>query len=227
MFGYPMNQPHVTYWGARAILKNQNIDLLHDRQTYQGDENQPFVEWINNRALPWLRTRVKELYLEGDDPQVITLSEFKYELRASTNASHGYLYIGAIEHQLFEAQPHKNNATGEDEPTVAFADGTTFVVDKGMVPVGTRGTVKVNKIGAGAVIGYFNEKYGDLKLACLLVQCLEPPKWLVDQTMQREAEKLIKQGLLPASPRAKEYVAWAKKWKMPAIPLWCCDFQPS
>lgn len=226
-FGLTMNVPFVNYWGARAILKNYKIDLLHDRQNFDGPSNPQFEQWLNETALPWLRAKVQELYLEGDDPQMLTLSQFKYELQATTNKSYGYLYIGAVEHVQKPDQPHLNSATGVMEDVVNI-NGTKFVVDKGIVPVGTKGRIKVNGIGPATVVGYYNEKYGDdHKLACLMVQPHEPPQWFIEQNMRHDAEKLIKQGLLPASEKAKAYREWKKQWSLQPIPLWCNDFQPS
>ena len=119
MFGYPIPEARVCYWGARAIYKGYadhcNIDLLSDRQTFDGTSNDAFGVWLNRRALPWLRAEVKRIGLSADDPQVIVFREFKYELRATTNKSFGYLYIGAIEHLVTEGEPHYNDAAKKDE----------------------------------------------------------------------------------------------------------------
>ena len=158
MFGLSITDPQIRYWGARAIYKNQQIDLLHDRQSSQNlgenADSKAFMTWLNERALPWLRRRVKELSLGTDDPQLIVLPEFKYELRACTNASYGYLYIGAVEHQLIERPPIINPAFKNEEKVVAIGD-QEFVIDDGTsVLVGTMGKIKVNNIGPAKVVGY-------------------------------------------------------------------------
>ena len=228
MFGLPM-PPSIRYWGARAIYKDGYIDLLPNRQTYDG-ENEEFTQWLNVRALPWLRSEVQKINLDTNDPQILTLSEFKYELKASTNASYGYLYIGAVEHKQTPTEP-----IGKEE--IVVINGQSFVVDKRLVPLGTKGKIVVNEIGPATVVGYFNEKYiNNCLLACLLVQLEEPPKWWIDQTMRYEAEKLVKSGILPKAKgtcgnypaeRSKAYREWKKEWKPSPMPLLCSDFQPN
>jgi len=234
-FGHPIPDcTPIRSWGARAIYQRGNIDLLHDRQSYVGDDDQSFVKWLNERALPWLRAEVKRIGLGSDDPQELVLHEFKYELRASTHSSYGYLYIGAVEHTLVECEPRKNTATGAEERVVSIRD-TKFVVDDGIVPVGSEGKVNVNGIGPAKVVGYFNEKYGDdFKLACLMVVMLDPPDWWVSQTQQREVEKLVKSGDMPAKrgtkpehgvPSPTALKEWKSKWKPSPCPIWPNDFK--
>jgi len=232
MFGHQIEGERVCYWGARAIFERGNIDLLHDRQS--GDANDGLVNWLNARALPWLRERVKEIGLATNDPQEIVLSEFKYELRASTHASYGYLYIGAVEWPQVPCEPHINTATKVEEPVVS-CNGQMFVVDPGMAEVGTEGVVKVNGIGPAKVVGYYNENYADpYKLACLMVVMLSPPDWWIAQRQEDEIRKLVKSGKMPAkrgtkpehgvgSPAAvKEY---RKNWKPSPCPIWSNDFK--
>lgn len=118
-FGYKMDVPNrQRYWGARAIFKGYRddylIDILADRQSTDGFADEPtpedeaFVLWLNQRALPWLRKEVKRLALATDEAKDIVFKEFKYELRANTNRSCGYLYIDAVEHQFEEVEPHRN-----------------------------------------------------------------------------------------------------------------------
>jgi hypothetical protein len=237
-FGLAIDTPRERYWGARAIYKNGTIDLLSDRQSFDsssaGPETDAFVLWLNVYALPWLRAEVKRLDLATNDPQMIVLSQFKYELRASTNASYGYLYIGAVEHKLVEGEPRINTATNEPERVVVIRD-EKIVVDKGIVPVGTEGVVKVNGIGPAIVVGYFNEKYdGDHKLACLMVEVSAPPKWWIDQTIERELVEAVKSGVVarkrgavgnvPSPAAEKEF---RKNWKPKPFPLWPNDFVPN
>jgi hypothetical protein len=235
MFGFPFELPNVRYWGARAIYQKYNIDLLHDRQSFQGEHSDSFMQWLNGYALPWLRDEVKRLWLSTDDPRVIKLWQFKYELNACTNSSYGYLYIGAIEHVQAPAPPYRNSATGKDEQVVVI-NGQKFVVDDGIVPVGTKGIVRVNNIGPATVVGYFNEKYvDDHSLACLMVDVHSPPSWLIRDSMDREARKLVKEGVIPKSKnsisedpaiRSKAYQEFKRNWKLKPIPIWAVDFQP-
>lgn len=236
MFGLTINAPQERYWGARAIYNIGNIDLLADRQSMtvlnSSAEQNSFVEWINGYALPWLRAEVKRINLASNDPQEIVLSQFKYELRASTNSSHGYLYIGAIEHKVVECEPYVNSASKVKERVVLIQD-QKFVVDKGIVPVGTQGVINVNKIGPAKVVGYFNENYVDgLKLACLMVEALDPPSWWIDQTMRRDLQQAVKNGTIQLKrssndPSPTAVRQFKKNWKPKPFPLWPNDFKPA
>lgn len=237
MFGLPIDTPRKRYWGARAIYQNGRIDLLADRQMMDPAENTPeanaFVLWLNGHALPWLRSEVARLNLATNDPQEIVLSQFKYELRASTNASFGYLYIGAVEHELAECEPHVNTASKAEERVVMVRD-QKFVVDAGIVPVGTEGNISVNGIGPAKVVGYYNENYVDgLKLACLMVEVSAPPEWWVKQTMQRDLEAAVKAGIVPLKRGSKHEPSptaskeFKKNWKPKPFPLWPNDFKPA
>ena len=113
MFGFPsdVKDPEL-YWGARAILNEAHyegfglkmkriaayIDLLQDRQSFVGQEDpkkQEFVDWINKRALPSCRKWADDKWVMGDSREVFTFEEGEYVLKASPNASYGYMYIGA------------------------------------------------------------------------------------------------------------------------------------
>ena len=99
-FGYRMDGPQVGYWGARAIYQGSYydyyVDLVVNRQS--GTEiSDEFYAWIVDTAMPWLRKEVKEQQLSIATPKLLTLEDGKFELKANTNGSHGYLYIGAIE----------------------------------------------------------------------------------------------------------------------------------
>lgn len=89
----------IRSWGARAILNRNQLDILHDRQTYTSHEGEaeadrhPFFRWLNMVGLPHLKERrwdpsSRDVYSFGDGPFVV---------EASTQGSHGYLYITAYE----------------------------------------------------------------------------------------------------------------------------------
>lgn len=239
MFGLSIDAPQVRYWGARAIYKNQEIDLLPNRQTSsisvaspEAEDDKSFIRWINGHALPWLRSQVKELSLDSADPQVITLSQFKYELRACTNASYGFLYIGVIEHKVVETEPQINPTSKEVERVVMIGD-RKFVVDRGVVPVGTKGIVKVNNLGPAEVVGYYNENYAGGYLVSLMVRLENPPQWWLTQTKNRELDKLVKAGKMPVkrgtmevNTRSSEYKDWNAGWKHGPIPIFANDLVP-
>ena len=112
MFGYPsdVKSPEL-YWGARAIYEAPHfegrrserkipahIDLLYDRQSFEGHEHpekDAFVQWVDKTALPALRKWADEKWVMGDSREVFSFEEGSYVLKASPNASYGYLYIGA------------------------------------------------------------------------------------------------------------------------------------
>jgi hypothetical protein len=102
-FGYPMNEDRNGYWGARAIFRGYGdgflIDLLSDRQSHENISDD-FLSWINVTALPWLRNEVIEQELSSSESKEISLEDGNFELKANTNGSHGYLYIGAIEKEV-------------------------------------------------------------------------------------------------------------------------------
>lgn len=245
MFGYPINAPSVRYWGGRAIFKNYEIDIPGDRQTFHNwfentapniDDPQAtsqFYLWLSERAMPWLRKELKRLRLDPSATQEIALHEFKYELRANPNGSYGYLYVGAIEHKQVECEPNFNTVTNKPEKVVEI-NGQKFVVDDGIVPVGTEGVIRVNSIGPGRVVGYYNERYPDpYKLACLLVYPHNPPDWWLKQALRNDAEKLVKSGDLPKdkncttnqpAERSKAYRDFKRDWKYGPLVMWPNDF---
>jgi hypothetical protein len=111
MFGYPADvKERELYWGARAIFESGRfegfgkkqkyippyIDLVHDRQSFVGNEHerkQEFLDWLNKTALPALRK-----WAEGVSPDsrdVFVYGNGVFVLKASPNASYGYMYIGA------------------------------------------------------------------------------------------------------------------------------------
>jgi len=233
MFGYTIDTPQVRYFGARAIYHGQRIELLSDRMTRAMEDStdqDAFIFWINHRALPWLMAEVERIGLAIDDPKVLVLSEFKYELRASTNKSYGYLYIGAIEHELVEGPSRRNTASDKMERVVIIRD-EKIVVSEALVPVGTEGVVSVNGIGSAKVVGYVNEKYcEDYKLACLLVELHNPPKWWIDQTIEQDIRSAIKSGEISLKRGSKEPSAAAlrefkRNWKIQPAVFFPNDFK--
>lgn len=199
-FGRQIEGDQVSWWGARAIYQgythNYFIDLLADRQ--QGNNvSDAFLFWLNNRALPWLRAEVKRLALGTDDAQVLSLTEYKYHLEACTNRSYGYLYIGAVERPVTSTETWKNTASGKDERILETHDHRlVWGVDHDVPEPGTRGTVSVNGIGPGVLIGYQDEKYAcpTARLLNLRVKLDSPPEWWVKQTTARDLAEWIAKG---------------------------------
>lgn len=97
-------------YGARAIYTGQQIDIVWDRQawwtegcdegngftTEQSIQLKPLQEWINQKALPYLRKLAPSLY--GDENRVVEYNEGPFHIEASPQRSYGYLYIGAWEY---------------------------------------------------------------------------------------------------------------------------------
>jgi hypothetical protein len=99
MFGRKAPDGAVVSWGARAIYDfdlrhGWQIDLLWDRQQATGSEAHRALlqEFLNKYALPRLRA---ECRLGPDSQEVFSFDEGGWHVEASTQASHGYLYIGA------------------------------------------------------------------------------------------------------------------------------------
>ena len=91
-------------WGARAIYKNQIIDLPPERVTWTVPGQELNIEnhkrlvnslsqWINAKGLPFLRKEARTLY--PDECRTVALDEGLYHIEASPQSSWGYLYIRA------------------------------------------------------------------------------------------------------------------------------------
>lgn len=114
MFGREINMPNKAHWGARAIYEKYavrgtekfeyGIDLLHDRQSVDGEMSKEFSAWLNKVALPWLRKEVARVDLGTYSDKILVLDEGDFRLEASPNASYGYLYIGAIEKDVVPSE---------------------------------------------------------------------------------------------------------------------------
>jgi hypothetical protein len=111
MFGYPadLEKPEL-YWGARAIFEGGRwegygkkmkyvppyVDLVYDRQSFVGQdhpEKERFMKWLNEEALPFLRKWA--VGVSPDSKDVLNIGSGDFVLKASPNASYGYMYIGA------------------------------------------------------------------------------------------------------------------------------------
>ncbi len=90
-------------WGARAIWKSGEIDLLWDRQSVVAltdEDKKIFLGSMNGGVLASARERARELFREGALRGDVSGLETLYEgplatVVANTNASYGYLYIAA------------------------------------------------------------------------------------------------------------------------------------
>lgn len=106
-FGYwKACPPYVAIaWGARAIFNRGELDLLYDRQDWNGtgkDDKKvrnAFTRLVN-ACLPEFRREVKALWEKGELKRDVD-KEFTYDVGHvrfvfNTNGSCGYLYIVAF-----------------------------------------------------------------------------------------------------------------------------------
>lgn len=144
-------------WGARAIFKNGLIDLVGNRQSFQGSSP---IAWqlMVNMQLPILRKKVEEMYWAGKLPsdEVVEILD-EPGFRALVRAAGGYLYITAF------APRHSENLVW---------------TGKGEIPL--PGDKVDTQSGPGIVLAHFAEA-GYLGLC---VKYSEPPEWFTRQAKQ-------------------------------------------
>lgn len=87
-------------WGARGIIEQGGVSLLHDRQSSIGpeEEKQEFVRYLNSGPMKKMFSEVKRLLktrkMRADTNERFTLYENdKCRIVGNTNASYGYLYL--------------------------------------------------------------------------------------------------------------------------------------
>lgn len=83
-------------FGARAILRNGVIDWVPDRGDLQYvvvEDKAALMSWMKGTGEPWLSKQAKNIH--NNSPDVVALDDERFHLRASTNASCGYLYVAA------------------------------------------------------------------------------------------------------------------------------------
>ena len=80
--------------GYRAILRNGYIDLVYDRVDrcmVEVTDWHALQHWYEVRGTPWLDALAQRI--SGRDPLTYRLDEGPFHVRASTQASYGYLYV--------------------------------------------------------------------------------------------------------------------------------------
>jgi hypothetical protein len=83
----------TTAWGARLIEPN---DLLHDRQDLQSDNDEAkakLIAWLNGGGIAGARTALRDLRLPQSRDVATVYEDDQGVIVASTNASHGYVYV--------------------------------------------------------------------------------------------------------------------------------------
>ncbi len=100
-WGIPASDGVRFHWSARAIFRDGVLDLVWDRQGFEGTatdhEKTALSNWLNTKALPWLRACAKhgEDFPSEDESREITVSGDGYVLRADPRSTCGYLYMSA------------------------------------------------------------------------------------------------------------------------------------
>lgn len=115
-FGYQSDPNATVAWGARAIFhpgESICLDILHDRQGYQGEENEtlwkPFLKEVN-AILPAIDKMCRNFYANSSesfrwtfpwphDPNLVLSAA------GSPNASYGYFYLSVSLVPKDKAQP--------------------------------------------------------------------------------------------------------------------------
>lgn len=90
----------VAAWGARTILEGKSFSILHDRQSWYGDDVgvSKLRGILNSGALKVANEETMRLRASGemraDKPKTFTLYEDgTVTIKGNTNGSCGYLYI--------------------------------------------------------------------------------------------------------------------------------------
>ena len=92
-------------WKARALYAEPrlkmgqwipaHLDILHDRQTIEGDVGNGFVRWINQEAIPAVEKWATKNSIPENSYVVFELRAGDYYIRATPNGSYGYMYLEA------------------------------------------------------------------------------------------------------------------------------------
>lgn len=98
-YGYKRPEDEVAcYWGARAIYRDFQIDLVPDRQSCVGSDpkaKEALIAWLNSRGLSELRKQVEKSRLRPNESREVRIEDAGFYIEACPNASYGYLYIGS------------------------------------------------------------------------------------------------------------------------------------
>ena len=80
--------------GYRAIFTRGALDIVHDRvarhfPTQEGHD--ALLGWYGAKVMSWLANLA--CTLRGNDPMTYALDDGRFHVRASAQASYGYLYV--------------------------------------------------------------------------------------------------------------------------------------
>lgn len=96
-------EKHTCVWACRAIYENGGyLDIPQDRITWHGDK-----EEVKAKLIPWLSlygiNLIKNYCLEKRpnrmSKEIIEINQGSFTIKATPNASDGYLYIIAYENK--------------------------------------------------------------------------------------------------------------------------------
>lgn len=177
-------------WGARAIFKNGQIDILPDRQdsyfdAQGGDEDglkKAFFSALQTHAFPLAREAAKKAYFDGElDPakaNLVTLVSGEITVLADTRGSHGHLYIIAyVRTAEIDRDILPSSAWREDDQEHYF-----WSAKQGLPRLGQAAYCKVMNIGPCTVLGFRPEGNTSF-LAAIVVPHEEERKGCDDQTI--------------------------------------------
>ncbi len=93
---FGLDRGHPTAWGARAILHYQkSVDLLWDRQGNRGPRFDELAQKLNAGPLEAALKVGRDLHPEKEVPDKELYRGGGVVVIGNTNASHGYIYLGA------------------------------------------------------------------------------------------------------------------------------------
>lgn len=178
-------------WGARAIFTTAGMDLLPDRQSIVGgnEERASLIAILNGCGLLKLaQRRFRELVNDGTfrnyEEAVATLFEDNV-VRFDARCAGGYVYIAAwLKPQPALALPESQEETG--------AGVLTWSCNR-KPAIGDLIEITMNKIGEARVVGWAvqsfpaTDKSEGSNYLFMLALPTNPPAWLVKQD-QRDAE---------------------------------------
>ena len=84
----------VAALGYRAIFHRGAIDIVQDRMARHSPTqagHDALLDWYGGKCVSWLDNLT--CTLRGNDPAVYALDEGPFHIRASAQASYGYLYV--------------------------------------------------------------------------------------------------------------------------------------
>lgn len=74
------------------------IDIPHDRQSFEGeDEGNEFLNWLNKEAIPAVLKWANMNSVQGSSAAMYELHEGNRHMKATPNASFGYMYLEACQ----------------------------------------------------------------------------------------------------------------------------------